>query len=111
LPVIIDEGINVSAAPDRNKTGVLNLQAFHRDENWFLNIQLGINRTIRKLKRTLATSGMLVKVFSRSKHATRSRFAAWLHKSTATAPPNDLPNTKILLLSTSGRDLEIVLIG
>lgn len=105
LPVIIDAGIKASAVPDRNSTGELSLQTFHLDENWFLNIQLGINRTILKLKSTLATSGMLVKVFSRMRQATRSRFSGRLHRSTATAPPRDLPNTKILLLSTSGRDL------
>jgi hypothetical protein len=37
---------------------------------------------------------------------TRSRFSARLHKSTATAPPRDRPKTKILLVSTSGRDLK-----
>ena len=32
-PVIMDDGISESAAPERNKTGVLNLQTFQRDEN------------------------------------------------------------------------------
>ncbi len=49
---------------------------------------------------------MLVKVFSRMRQETRSRFSARLHKSTATAPPRDRPKTKILLVSTSGRDLK-----
>ena len=56
---------------------------------------LGIILTIRKSNNTLAMSGIEVKEFSTMSAATKSRFSDLEQRSTATAPPKDLPKTMI----------------